>query len=113
MQFLASIPKDVVRAKQKAIEKYATIMQYSIPPVEGVGNCLGHAGSPGQERGCVWNPPTPDVADVMLLGLSSIIRRFFMCNYKFYFLFSSRTSLYYYDFINILFSISDSPELLY
>jgi hypothetical protein len=75
MHFLAEIPNDVIRKKQKAIEKYASIMQYSLPPANIVGKCLGHAGSAGREQGCVWSPPAPDVVDVMLSGLSTIIRR--------------------------------------
>lgn len=75
MEFLSSISAAEISARTHEIAKYGMNLQYSIPPPDLVGKCIGHAGGPGTATGCVWSPPVPDAIDLLLIGLSTIVKR--------------------------------------
>lgn len=75
---LSKIPPEVIRAKQKAIEKFAPTMNYAIPPAR-FKPFIGHAGGPGvrlpQQKSDFWRPPFRDAVDVILDRMESTVSR--------------------------------------
>ena len=60
MDLLLSIPADVIRQKQKALEKVAPRIQYAMPPLHMLSNISDESR---------WDPPFPDAVDMAIDGL--------------------------------------------
>jgi hypothetical protein len=60
MDLLLSIPPEVIRQKQQALERVAPRVQYAMPPLNLLANISDETR---------WDPPFPDAVDMAINGL--------------------------------------------
>ena len=75
VDYIASIPPEVTKSKQKALAKLAETFVYSVPP-QSLQEYIGFGGAPGVKEGAVWAPPFKDAVDVIVDSTFERIERY-------------------------------------
>jgi hypothetical protein len=83
VDYIASIPPEVTKAKQAALAKLAEKVVYSVPPAK-MSEYAGFGGAPGESIGGNWSPPFKDAVDVIVDSTFARIQRYLRSSFMYF-----------------------------